>query len=423
MRASDWGLAIAICILLAGSGLLALAETALVRTSRAKAMALREDGRRGAEQLVALVERPERFLNPVLLCVLICQLISATLIGVLAAHLFGGLGVAIATVFEVVVIFVVFEALPKNWAVHNPERAALGSAPVVSALVAFPPVRWLSKLLIGLANVAIGRAHDAEATSFVTESELLALADVAQAEDVIEPQERAFIHSVIEFGDTVLREVMVPRPDMVTLDAVQPVAEALREALEAGFSRLPVCEANVDEVVGVAFTKDLIRAEHDGRGADPVRDHVRPARFEPETKRLGAVLREMQAEHSHLAIVVDEYGSTAGLVTLEDVLEELVGDIADEDDREEPEVVRRADGSLIVAGRMNLDEVADLLGIDLPEGAWDTIGGLLLDLCGSVPRQGEAVELPGVRIIAERVSSRRIVTVKLEPQSGASEGG
>ena len=288
-----------IIVLLVGSGLLALAETSLVRTSKVKAKSLADDGRRGARPLVRLVEHPEKFLNPVLLLVLICQLVSATLVGVLASQWLGAWGVLAATVFEVVVIFVFFEAVPKNWAVRNPERAALFSAPLVAAVVAFPPVKWISSVLIGLANLIIGggrREQGGDATA-VTESELLAMADVAHAEEVIETEEREFIHSIIEFGDTVVREVMVPRPDMVTLDADDTVTAGLAEALTAGFSRLPVSRANLDDIVGIAYIKDLMRIEREGRGSEPVGAHMRPAHFVPETKRLATLLpRDARAQ-------------------------------------------------------------------------------------------------------------------------------
>ena len=211
------------------------------------------------------MEDPQGFLNPILLLVLVCQLVSATLVGILAERFFGALGVLAATVFEVVVIFVLAEALPKNWAVYNPERSALFAAPVVSAIVNFPPVRWLSNGLIGLANTLVGqRAREKK----VSESELLAMADVAMEEDVIEHQERELIHSIIEFGDTIVREVMVPRPDMRAVEADESVSGALDVAMEAGFSRLPVHEGNLDDVVGIAYTKDLIGAERTGSGAD-----------------------------------------------------------------------------------------------------------------------------------------------------------
>jgi putative hemolysin len=417
-------LVVLIVVLLAGSGVLALAETSLVRTSRVKAKALSDDGRHGARALARLVERPERFLNPVLLLVLVCQLISATLIGVLAAQWFGALGVLFATIFEVVVVFVFFEAVPKNWAVRNPERAALFSAPMVEALVRFPPVRVTSSALIGLANLIIGRRADRDAsdTSNVTESELLAMADVAHAEEVIETEERAFIHSIIDFGDTIVREVMVPRPDMVTLESHLSVSEALRQALAAGYSRLPVYVDNIDDVVGIAHAKDLMQAEHEARGGDRVGDHVRNAHFVPETKHVGSMLTEMQERKFHLAIVVDEYGGTVGLVSMEDLIEELVGEIVDEFDVEEPAVEHLPSGGLVVAGRMSVDDAAELLGAQLPEGGWDSIGGLMLDLTGRVPDQGESVLVDGYRLVAERVQGRRIARVRIEPASSEANG-
>jgi len=415
-RPVDTVLLVVIVTLLAVSGVLALAETSLTRTGRVKAKALLDDHRRGARPLVRLVEHPERFLNPILLLVLICQLVSATLVGVLASQWLGAIGVVVATVFEIVVIFVVFEAIPKNWAVHNPERAALFSAPLVAAVVRFPPVRLVSSLLIGLANLIIGRDKGDEASpnGGVTESELRAMADVAHAEDVIEIEERAFIHSIIDFGDTVVREVMVPRPDMVTLEDDATVTGALETALAAGYSRLPVYRHNVDDVIGIAYTKDLMRIERAGRGKEQVGAHARAAHFVPETKRVASLLREMQDRKFHQSIVVDEYGGTAGLVTLEDLIEELVGEIVDEFDVEEPTVEWRADGSVVVAGRMPLSEADELLDAELPEGAWDTVGGLMLDLAGRVPHEGEAVEVDGFRLVAERVQGRRIGRVRIE---------
>lgn len=422
-RRVDWLLVAVVVVLLVTSGLLALAETSLVRTSKVKAQSLVGDRRRGSRPLARLVEHPEEFLNPVLLLVLICQLVSATLIGVLAEQWFGALGVLVATVFEVVVIFVVFEAVPKNWAVHNSEKAALFSAPLVDALIRFPPIRAVSSVLIGLSNVVLGRHRgDGERVVNVTESELLAMADVAHEEEVIEPEERAFIHSIIDFGDTVVREVMIPRPDMVAGEAHSSVADVLGLALANGFSRLPIYDRNLDEISGVAHIKDLIEAERRGERDAVVSGHVRPANFVPETKHLSELLHEMQELKFHLAIVVDEYGSTVGLVTLEDVIEELVGEIVDEFDVEAPLVERLEDGSVIVSAMMPVDDVSELLGAELPEGAWDTVGGLVLDLAGRVPREGEAVDVDGFRFVVERVQRRRIGRVKIVAGGGDEAG-
>ena len=414
VTAGDLVLLVVVLALLAASALLALAETSLVRMSRAKAMALVDDGRRGAKVLVRLTENPQGFLNPVLLLVLICQLVVATLVGILAAHWVGAWGVVAATVFEIVVIFVLGEAVPKNWAVHHPERAALFSAPLVSALVNFWPVRLVSGGLIGLANLLIGEKGQ-YLGSDVTESELLAMADVALEEEVIETEERALIHSIIEFGDTVVREVMVPRPGMVTIGADETVEVVLERALEEGFSRMPAVEQQVDDVVGIAYTKDMIRTVRSGMGADPVRSHLRVAHFVPETKRVSDLMREMQAEKFHQAVVVNEYGGTAGLVTLEDLIEELVGEIVDEFDVEEVPVEKLDSGELRVSARLAVDEVNELIDASLPTGAWDTVGGLVFDLLGHVPVAGESVTVGGMRLVADRVNGRRIERVRIVP--------
>ena len=240
------------------------------------------------------------------------------------------------------------------------------------------------------------------------------MADVAHADDVIEPTEREFIHSVIEFGDTVVREVMVPRPDMVAVAHDETVSSALERGLQAGYSRLPVLGEDVDDVLGIAFTKDLVQVERSGGGARRVSSAMRPAKFVPETKRVATLLAEMQSENVHLAIVIDEYGGTAGLVSLEDVLEELVGDIRDEFDIEEPEVTHRGDGVVVVSGRMSIDEVDELLDEPLPKGSWDTVGGLPTTSPASVPAEGQVLESPPFRFIVERVEGRRIRGVRIE---------
>jgi CBS domain containing-hemolysin-like protein len=413
----DLILVVVIVVLLAASGLLALAETSLVRMNKIKARALVDEKRRGARQLARLVDEPAKFLNPILLLVLICQLVSATLVGLVAAHLLGGIGVLVGIVFEVVVIFVFFEAVPKNWAVHNPERAALFSAPLVTALVRFPPIHFVSSLLIGLANLIIGRSGDDEdgiRPSYISDSELKAMADVAHQENVIEHEERTFIHSIIDFGDTVTREVMVPRPDMVTVEADDSVTAALEAALAAGYSRIPVHEEGIDDVIGIAYTKDLVRAERVGKAEQPVRDSARPAKFVPESKEVSDLLRQMQEEKFHMAIVVDEYGGTAGLVTLEDLLEELVGEIVDEFDEDTPSVERGADGSVVVSARYSVDDAGELLDSELPQGPWDTVGGLMLDLVGRVPDEGDSVETEGFRLTALDVRGRRIGRIRID---------
>jgi CBS domain containing-hemolysin-like protein len=409
---SDWLIVAVFTALVLLAAFLALAETSLVRINRIKAMTMAEEGRRGAGILVRVSEHPERYLNPILLLLLACHLVASSLVGVLADHLFGALGFIMAIVAEVVVIFVFAEAAPKTWAIQNTERAALLSAPVASAIATFPPVRLFARALIGLSN-AILPGKGLKQGPFVSESELLATVDVAVEDDVIEREERALIHSIIEFGDTVAREVMVPRPDMVAVEGGGRVADVMEVAMAAGYSRIPVYEQGIDDIIGVVFTKDLMKAEREGKGDIPVRELVREAHFVPETKRVAELMREMQREKFHIAIVVDEYGGTAGLVTLEDLIEELVGEIVDEFDVEEAQVEPLPDGNVRVNARMPIDEVNDLLHADLPEGDWDTIGGLVFNLLGHVPSEGESVEIDGYRLTAEKVQGRRIGRVRI----------
>ena len=417
--ASTDGVLLAVVVaLIASSALLALAETSLTRTSRAKARELVDGGHHGARALQRLVEDPEGFLAPVLLLVLLSQLVAATLVGVVAAHLFGAWGVAAATAFEVVVIFVFGEAVPKQWAVRHADRAALLAAPVVAGIIGFPPVRWISRLLIGLAR-AITPGGDKGAKTDVTESELLAFADVALEDEAIETDERTLIHQIIEFGDTVVREVMVPRLDVVAVEASTSAEQVLEEAIRAGYSRIPTYHESIDEIVGIAFTKDLVRAVRTGEGHKPVREVARDAHYVPETKRVAPLLREMQRGRFHLAVVIDEYGGTAGVVTLEDLIEELVGEIVDEFDKNEPLIEPLGNGSFRVSGKMPVEEVNELLSAGLPEeDDWDSIGGLILARAGHVPAASESIEVDGYRLTVERVVGRRINLVRIERAAG-----
>ena len=412
---ADGALLGVVLVLIVCSAVLALAETSLTRTSRAKAKALADSRARGSKALQRLVEDPEHFLPPVLLMVLLCQLVAATLVGVIAAHLFGAAGVAVATAFEVVVIFVFGEAVPKQWAVRNVGRAALLAAPIVQAVIRFPPVKWLSKLLIGIARLITPGGRRMEFQSDVTESELLAFADVALEEEVIETDERALIHQIIEFGDTVVREVMVPRPDVVAVDGESPVEEVLDRAIAAGFSRIPVYRETIDDVVGIAFTKDLVRALQSGEAGRPVSEVARKAHYVPESKRVAPLLREMQKGQFHIAVVIDEYGGTAGVVTLEDLIEELVGEIVDEFDIIEPLIEPLGEGVFRISGKMPVVEVNELLDSDLPiDDGWDTIGGLVLAKSGHVPTAGERIEVGPYLLTVDRVIGRRVGTLRIE---------
>lgn len=404
---------VAVVVLFVASIFLSMAETSLLRLSTARARAIAAEGGFGTRRLVALVEHPERFLNVVLLVVLVCQLVQATLIGIVSERLFGGWGVLIATVVNVIVVFVVAEAIPKTWAIEHTVRAARLCSGAVWRLSRLWPLPWIARGLIGLTNVIIPGKGLAQGP-FVSEEEFLAYAEEAVTAEILEEGEREFIEQVIEFGDTICREIMVPRPDLLALSDSTTVAETLDKALTAGRSRVPVFGTGIDDVTGIAFVKDLARASRAGRDDDPVRKFARRPFFVPETKRIAELLGEMRTRRSHIAVVIDEYGGTAGIVTMEDVIEELIGEISDEYDTVDSQVQRLPGGVLVLQARLAIDEASDALGVELPEGDWDTLGGLMFHLLGHVPFEGESIVHDGLRLRAEQVKGRRIGAVRVE---------
>jgi CBS domain containing-hemolysin-like protein len=274
------------------------------------------------------------------------------------------------------------------------------------------PLRFVTGVLNSVANrILPGPAR----APVVSEDELIAMTGAAVASDAIEQGERELIESVLELGDTIVRAVMVPRTDMVTVDSAASISETIDLAIGKGYSRLPVCGEGIDDVVGLALLKDLARFERAGHGDQSVRSSMRRPSFVPETKRVDELLREMQTAGRHMAIVVDEHGGTAGLVTLEDVVEELVGEIVDEYDQEEPLLEPLAGGEALVHGRMPIDQLNGVFDARLPDDNWDTVGGLIFNTLGHVPHVGEAVEVGGLRLEVERLQGRRITRVRLTP--------
>ncbi|MEY4158053.1 MAG: hypothetical protein RL743_548 [Actinomycetota bacterium] len=313
---------VAILVLLVVLIFLAAAEMGLSKMTKPKAAAMADQGLKSGKALSRLVEDPARWVNPILLTVNVCQTVQATLTGVVAGRLFGAAGVVIGIGVNVVVFYVLAEAVPKTYAVIYPEKAALLAARPVWTLANFWPLQFVSRGLISLTNVIV-KGKGLQQGPFVSEQELLGIVEAAAQDEVIEHEERELIESIIEFGDTVVREVMVPRPDIVTIDHDLTVTEALDVAITEGYSRLPVIRELDDDidVVGLAFAKDLMRAEREGRGTEPIAGLVRDVRIVPENKPVSRLMREMQTDKFHMAVVADEHGSIAGIVSLEDCLE------------------------------------------------------------------------------------------------------
>ncbi len=413
LTTADLWTLVVVLVLTAVAAFLAAAETSLTRMSRARAIHLAEEQRRGAAQLLRLVEQPARFLNLVLLLVLVVQFFATALFtSVLSRLVGGGLGVAIAATVMTILTFIFAEVAPKTYAVQQTDRAALAVAPVVYVLTRLPVLGPLTRLLIGVGNV-VTPGKGLKSGPFVSEEEIRAMVDEAERGDVIEEEEREMIHSIFEFGDTILREVMTPRPDMVAVPVSTSLQEVLELILRSGYSRIPVYQDDIDNVVGLAYAKDVLRRLHDGQADKPLADILRPAPIMPESMKAAECLREMRRRKSHMVIVIDEYGGTAGLVTIEDLLEEIVGEITDEYDQEDPNVEPLPDGDYRVNARLGIDEVNELLDVQLPSTEWDTIGGLLINLVGGVPREGQELEFQGLRLTAERVQGRRIGRVRI----------
>jgi CBS domain containing-hemolysin-like protein len=404
---------VAVVALTGVAAFLAMSETAVTRTNRIRAVHLEEEGRRGARQLRGLVERTAQSLNLILLLVLVVQFAATSLFtSVMERVVGGGLGVALAAAIMTVVTFIFAEVAPKTYAVQHTDQAALRVAPLVWWLTRLPILGPLTRLLIGVGNV-ITPGKGLKSGPFVSEDELRAMVDEAEREEVIEDEEREMIQSIFEFGDTIVREVMVPRPDMVVVSVDYSLEQVLEVILRTGYSRIPVYGRDIDDIVGLAYAKDVLRSLHDSQADKPLREILRPAPVMPESMRAADCLREMRRRKSHMVIVIDEYGGTSGLVTIEDLLEEIVGEITDEYDREEPNVEPLPDGGWRVNARMSIDEVNELLDVELPATEWDSIGGLLLNLVGDVPKEGQQVEFQGLELRAERVQGRRIGRVRI----------
>jgi CBS domain containing-hemolysin-like protein len=396
-------------MLIVFGGFFAGAEAALSRVSRVTADELERQGRRGAARLQQVVADPARYLNVLTLLRVACELVATVLVTVLCLDRFSTTwqAVLVAGLVMTVVSYVAVGVSPRTIGRQHAARVALLSARVVLTLARV--LGPLPQLLILVGN-ALTPGKGFREGPFASEAELRDLVDLAQENMLIEDRERVMIHSVFELGDTIAREVMVPRTDVVFIERHKTLRQAMSLALRSGFSRIPVVGEGSDDVLGVAYLKDIIRRTYEYRDAEStetVESVMRPAVFVPESKPVDELLREMQAQQTHIAIVVDEYGGTAGLVTIEDVLEEIVGEITDEYDVERPLIEDLPDGAVRVSARLHIDELAERFDVDLDDDDVDTVGGLLAKHLGRVPIPGARVHVAGLQLTAEGTQGRR----------------
>jgi CBS domain containing-hemolysin-like protein len=410
MTSGDAWLLITAAALVVLAGLFSAADAALASFSRARAEELLAAGRPGARRLLALLDDLPRYLNTALLLRLLCEISAIVLVTLQVNDLYDGAWwptVLTAIGVMLLVSFVAIGVAPRTLGRQHAERTALASAgPLAFVTTVLGP---LPKLLILVGN-AITPGKGFREGPFSTETELRELVDLAEASAVIESGERRMIHSVFELGDTSAREVMVPRNDVVYVERYKNLRQTLSLFLRSGFSRVPVIGENLDEVLGFAYLKDIVRRDFEAPGVEftqRIDEVMRPAYFVPDSKPVDGLLSEMQANRQHIAVVVDEYGGTAGLITIEDILEEIVGEITDEYDEEEVEVEVLPSGTTRVSSRYPIDDLDELFGFDVEEEDVDSVGGLMAKHLGRVPIPGSHVEAHGLRFEAERSSGRR----------------
>jgi CBS domain containing-hemolysin-like protein len=431
---TDLLLVIIAVVLVVVAALLVMAETAIGRVSRGRVEDLEREGVRGSARLLDIVADRPRYVNVLLFLSTVASVTAIALVsyvGIATLQEVRGwpvwLALLVVVALMVIVNYVVLGVAARTLGRQHADRIALRSAGTASLLAGV--LGPLATLLIVLGNALTpGRGY--REGPFATQAELRELVDFAEAEDLIEDDERQMIHSVFELGDTFAREVMVPRTEMIYIERHKTLRQALSLGLRSGFSRIPVIGENSDDVIGIVYLKDIVRRVFDRRDAEQtetVESLMRPAFMVPDSKQVDELLKDMQAARTHMAIVVDEYGGTAGIVTIEDVLEEIVGEIDDEYDTAAPEVAKLEDGSVRVSARMHVDDFADLIDVDVEsedEGV-DTVLGLMGKRLGRVPIPGATIDVDGWRLTAEQGMGRRnrigsVLAVRVEPAEASS---
>ncbi|MGI8577670.1 MAG: hemolysin family protein [Nocardioidaceae bacterium] len=415
MSPSDIFLCVIAVLLIVVAGLLASAETAISAVSRVRAEEFEDEGRAGARRLHTIVGDAPRFLNTALLARVLCETTAVVLVARVAIVVLSPTWVQVVTAAGVMVIvsYIAVGVGPRTIGRLHAERVALVAATPIAALTAV--LGPIPQLLILIGN-AITPGRGFREGPFASEAELRELVDLAEASRVIESDESRMIHSVFELGDTLVREVMVPRTDIVFIEHHKTLRQLMSLALRSGFSRIPVVGEDLDDVIGIAYLKDVTKRvfdKHEAETTERVDTVMRESLFVPDSKPAGEMMRQMQANRTHVAIVVDEYGGTAGLVTIEDLLEEIVGEITDEYDVDPDEVEHLSGGAVRVSSRLPVDDLAELFRVEIDDEDIETVGGLMAKHLGRVPIPGAEVECDGLRLQAESLAGRRnkVVTV------------
>jgi len=400
-----------ICIIL--SAFFSSTEVALISITRAKARTLVNEGKHGSQAVAALKESPEHLLITILIGNNIVNVAAAALATSIAIQMFGDIGIGIATGFVVIVLLLFGEIGPKIYAARASDSFALAVAPVILFLSRiFTPLIWLVERI----SPKFGRGKEI-CEPAVTEEEIKEWIDVGKEDGTIEQGEQDMLYSVLEFADTTAREIMTPRVDVILMEDTVTFEEAIRIFNETGFSRIPVYHDQIDNITGILNVKDVFSAMVSHRKDSTIKEVMYDPMFVPETKKIDDLLKELQVHRVQMAIVIDEYSSFVGIVTVEDILEEIVGDILDEYDKEEPEIQNISEGVFAVDAQMWVDDINERMGLNLPtDESYETIGGLVIDRLGHIPlHPGEKIEINDgkISLVVMQMHGRRIVKVKV----------
>ncbi len=402
-------------LLLLVSAFFSASETAVFSANKMRIRHMAEEGERKAILTRSLLEQPSRLISTILVGNNIVNIAATALATSIAIGIFGDAGTGIATGVMTLLVLVFGEITPKTFAAKRAEFVALRVSRAIGLFgKLFYPVVLILNFITGIIVKLLGGSYPER--SIVTEEEIRMLVGVGQEEGLLDEDEKEMIESIFEFDDTVVREVMVPRIDIIAADEKEDIEYVINLVVAVGHSRIPVYGQTIDNIVGVIYVKDLLQPLLERGEEREIAELMRPAYYVPESKKVRDLFAEMRKEKIHMAIVLDEYGGTAGIVTIEDLIEEIVGEIQDEFDNEEIPVEVQDDGSYLVDARMPIDDINDLLDFDLPDEEFDTISGLVFNSLGRIPVEGESVEIDGLKIVVEKVVGRRITKLRLIKQ-------
>ncbi len=407
----SWWLILILLILVCGSAFFSASETALTSLNKIKLRNMVEENVKNADKIQKLIDDPNRLLSSILIGNNLVNNAAASLTTMIAVSLLGGQsGVGAATMIITIIILIFGEITPKTLASQNAEKVSLGVAKIISGVVIIstPVVKVMNLITNGLIRILGGDTSGKTPT--ITEAELKTMVNVSHEEGVLEVDERRMINNVFDFGDSKAKDVMTPRTDMICVEDNITYDEIVSIFKEERFSRLPVYHESVDNIVGILYVKDIIfiDVEH-----FKTTDYMREPFFTYESKPISELFSEMRNNRIPAAIVLDEYGGTSGLVTLEDMVEEIVGDIADEYDEQEEEIEVIKEDEFVVDGSTRLEDVNEMIGLHLESEDFDTIGGYVIGILGSLPDGGEEVEENGIKIVVEEVDKNRIEKLRI----------